>query len=87
MLNVSLLYILYLILNDNNASFQAQILLLYNLLMLTGGAVHFVNYRNDGLLAFVENFLKDHFLPTMFVDYRKGVQQAISSKSLYYSDC
>ncbi|XP_043704593.1 exocyst complex component SEC8-like [Telopea speciosissima] len=34
---------------------------------------------NDGLLAFVENFLKDHFLPTMFVDYRKGVQQAISS--------
>ncbi|WVY97063.1 hypothetical protein V8G54_029214, partial [Vigna mungo] len=42
---------------------------------------------NDGLLAFVENFLKDHFLPTMFVDYRKGVQQAISSKSLYYSYC
>ncbi|KAH7533374.1 hypothetical protein FEM48_Zijuj04G0124000 [Ziziphus jujuba var. spinosa] len=35
---------------------------------------------NDGLLAFVENFVKDHFLPTMFVDYRKGVQQAISSK-------
>ncbi|GAV67313.1 LOW QUALITY PROTEIN: Sec8_exocyst domain-containing protein [Cephalotus follicularis] len=34
---------------------------------------------NDGLLAFVENFVKDHFLPTMFVDYRKGVQQAISS--------
>ncbi|KAJ6986821.1 exocyst complex component SEC8-like isoform X2 [Populus alba x Populus x berolinensis] len=29
---------------------------------------------NDGLLAFVENFVKDHFLPTMFVDYRKGVQ-------------
>ncbi|WVZ23732.1 hypothetical protein V8G54_002276 [Vigna mungo] len=49
--------------------------------MLIGGAVHFVNYRNDGLLAFVENFLKDHFLPTMFVDYRKGVQQAISSKA------
>ncbi|XP_061369777.1 exocyst complex component SEC8-like, partial [Gastrolobium bilobum] len=36
---------------------------------------------NDGLLAFVENFVKDHFLPTMFVDYRKSVQQAISSKS------
>ncbi|KAM1672754.1 hypothetical protein ACFX11_041209 [Malus domestica] len=35
---------------------------------------------NDGLMAFVENFVKDHFLPTMFVDYRKGVQQAISSK-------
>ncbi|KAH7547923.1 hypothetical protein JRO89_XS14G0039900 [Xanthoceras sorbifolium] len=34
---------------------------------------------NDGLLAFVENFVKDHFLPTMFVDYRKSVQQAISS--------
>ncbi|KAG4997995.1 hypothetical protein JHK85_029434 [Glycine max] len=43
--------------------------------------------HNDGLLAFVENFVKDHFLPTMFVDYRKGVQQAISSKSLYCSDC
>ncbi|TQD82330.1 hypothetical protein C1H46_032103 [Malus baccata] len=28
---------------------------------------------NDGLMAFVENFVKDHFLPTMFVDYRKGV--------------
>ncbi|KAG6736340.1 hypothetical protein POTOM_060913 [Populus tomentosa] len=38
---------------------------------------------NDGLLAFVENFVKDHFLPTMFVDYRKGVQQAISSKFFY----
>ncbi|KDP32586.1 hypothetical protein JCGZ_13136 [Jatropha curcas] len=35
---------------------------------------------NDGLLAFMENFIKDHFLPTMFVDYRKGVQQAISRK-------
>ncbi|OMO59435.1 putative exocyst complex component 4-like isoform 1 protein [Corchorus olitorius] len=35
---------------------------------------------NDGLQAFVENFVKDHLLPTMFVDYRKGVQQAISSK-------
>nr|KYP53053.1 putative exocyst complex component 4 [Cajanus cajan] len=42
---------------------------------------------NDGLQAFVENFVKDHFLPTMFVDYRKGVQQAISSKSLYCSFC
>ncbi|KAK9190102.1 hypothetical protein WN943_018703 [Citrus x changshan-huyou] len=37
---------------------------------------------NDGLLAFVENFVKDHLLPTMFVDYRKGVQQAISSKGI-----
>ncbi|KAF2586806.1 hypothetical protein F2Q70_00037548 [Brassica cretica] len=34
----------------------------------------------DGLLTFTENFVKDHLLPTMFVDYRKGVQQAISSK-------
>ncbi|KAK4480355.1 hypothetical protein RD792_013426 [Penstemon davidsonii] len=40
----------------------------------------FSQLGNDGLLAFVENFVKDHFLPTMFVDYRKGVQQAISSK-------
>ncbi|XVF75595.1 hypothetical protein PTKIN_Ptkin13bG0199400 [Pterospermum kingtungense] len=38
---------------------------------------------NDGLLAFVENFLKDHLLPTMFVDYRKGVQQAISSPAAF----
>jgi exocyst complex component 4 len=37
---------------------------------------------NDGLLAFVNNFLKEHFLPAIFVDYRKCVQQAISSKSL-----
>ncbi|KAF5742559.1 exocyst complex component SEC8 [Tripterygium wilfordii] len=38
---------------------------------------------NDGLLAFVENFVKDHFLPTMFVDYRKVVQQAISSPAAF----
>ncbi|GAV58941.1 Sec8_exocyst domain-containing protein [Cephalotus follicularis] len=38
---------------------------------------------NDGLLAFVENFVKDHFLPTVFVDYRKGVQQAISSPAAF----
>ncbi|XP_024025948.1 exocyst complex component SEC8 [Morus notabilis] len=38
---------------------------------------------NDGLLAFVENFVKDLFLPTMFVDYRKSVQQAISSPAAF----
>lgn len=38
---------------------------------------------NDGLLAFIENFLKDHFLPTMFVDYRKCVQQAIASPAAF----
>ncbi|XP_021755165.1 exocyst complex component SEC8-like [Chenopodium quinoa] len=38
---------------------------------------------NDGLLAFVENFVKEHFLPTMFVDYRKSVQQAISSPAAF----
>ncbi|GMH27732.1 hypothetical protein Nepgr_029575 [Nepenthes gracilis] len=38
---------------------------------------------NDGLLAFVENFVKDHFLPTMFVDYRKSVQQSISSPAAF----
>ena len=32
------------------------------------------------MLAFVENFVKDHFLPATFVDYRKGVQKGISSK-------
>lgn len=37
----------------------------------------------DGLLAFMENFLKDHFLPAMFVDYRKCVQQAISSPAAF----
>ncbi|XP_051130784.1 exocyst complex component SEC8 isoform X2 [Andrographis paniculata] len=38
---------------------------------------------NDGLLSFVENFVKDHFLPTLFVDYRKSVQQAISSPAAF----
>ncbi|XP_031105855.1 exocyst complex component SEC8 [Ipomoea triloba] len=38
---------------------------------------------NDGLLAFVENFVKDHFLPAMFVDYRKAVQQAIASPAAF----
>ncbi|XP_033139610.1 exocyst complex component SEC8 isoform X2 [Brassica rapa] len=37
----------------------------------------------DGLLTFTENFVKDHLLPTMFVDYRKGVQQAISSAAAF----
>jgi exocyst complex component 4 len=27
--------------------------------------------------------VKDHFLPTMFVDYRKSVQQAISSPAAF----
>ncbi|XP_058072108.1 exocyst complex component SEC8 [Magnolia sinica] len=40
-------------------------------------------FGNDGLQAFVENFLKDHFLPAMFVDYRKCVQQAISSPAAF----
>ncbi|KAL3655950.1 exocyst subunit [Castilleja foliolosa] len=44
------------------------------------GVQMFSQLGNDGLLAFMENFAKDHFLPTMFVDYRKTVQQAISSK-------
>ncbi|KAL2555543.1 Exocyst complex component SEC8 [Forsythia ovata] len=43
----------------------------------------FSQLGNDGLLTFVENFVKDHFLPTMFVDYRKGVQQAISSPAAF----
>ncbi|EEE68461.1 hypothetical protein OsJ_26856 [Oryza sativa Japonica Group] len=38
---------------------------------------------NDGLLAFVNNFLKEHFLPAIFVDYRKCVQQAISSPAAF----
>ncbi|PKA56682.1 putative exocyst complex component 4 [Apostasia shenzhenica] len=38
---------------------------------------------NDCLLAFIENFLKDHFLPAMFVDYRKCVQQAIASPAAF----
>ncbi|XP_057531492.1 exocyst complex component SEC8 [Amaranthus tricolor] len=43
----------------------------------------FFQSGSDGLLAFVENFVKDHFLPTMFVDYRKSVQQAISSPAAF----
>ncbi|CAM0911359.1 unnamed protein product [Alopecurus aequalis] len=38
---------------------------------------------NDGLLSFVNNFLKEHFLPAIFVDYRKCVQQAISSPAAF----
>ncbi|XP_062195955.1 exocyst complex component SEC8-like isoform X3 [Phragmites australis] len=38
---------------------------------------------NDGLLAFVNNFLKEHFLPAIYVDYRKCVQQAISSPAAF----
>ncbi|KAF5786895.1 putative exocyst complex component Sec8/EXOC4 [Helianthus annuus] len=38
---------------------------------------------NDGLLAFLENLVKDHFLPTMFVDYMKGMQQEISSPAAF----
>ncbi|XP_068645961.1 exocyst complex component SEC8 isoform X2 [Aristolochia californica] len=44
---------------------------------------NYSQFGNDGLQAFVENFLKDHFLPTMFVDYRKCVQQAISSPAAF----
>ncbi|XP_019160771.1 PREDICTED: exocyst complex component SEC8-like [Ipomoea nil] len=42
-----------------------------------------VHLRNDGLLAFVENFVKYHFLPAMFVDYKKAVQQAIASPATF----
>ncbi|KAK4430974.1 Exocyst complex component SEC8 [Sesamum alatum] len=38
---------------------------------------------NDALITFTENFVKDHFLPTLFVDYRKSVQQAISSPASF----
>lgn len=44
---------------------------------------NYSQFGNDGLQAFVENFLKDHFLPAMFVDYRKCVQQAISSPAAF----
>ncbi|KAG9150176.1 hypothetical protein Leryth_009755 [Lithospermum erythrorhizon] len=44
---------------------------------------NYSRHGNDILLSFVENFVKDHFLPTMFVDYRKGVQQAISSPAAF----
>ncbi|KAI3807596.1 hypothetical protein L1987_23526 [Smallanthus sonchifolius] len=44
----------------------------------------YLHYKqNDGLLAFLENFVKDHFLQTMFVDYKKGVQEAISSQAAF----
>ncbi|KAL3651308.1 MAP kinase kinase kinase [Castilleja foliolosa] len=51
------------------------------------GVQMFSQLGNDGLLAFMENFAKDHFLPTMFVDYRKTVQQAISNGNIIYSMC
>ncbi|XP_023529609.1 exocyst complex component SEC8-like isoform X1 [Cucurbita pepo subsp. pepo] len=43
----------------------------------------YLQLGNDGLLAFMDNFVKDHFLPTMFVDYRKSIQQAISSPAAF----
>jgi hypothetical protein len=54
--------------------------------MLVYGVVNFVNCSNDGLRAFVDNFV-NHFLPTMFVVYRKGVQQAISLKKAFLTCC
>uniref|UniRef100_A0A0E0IA45 Exocyst complex component Sec8 n=1 Tax=Oryza nivara TaxID=4536 RepID=A0A0E0IA45_ORYNI len=48
-----------------------------------GCSNHCAKRRNDGLLAFVNNFLKEHFLPAIFVDYRKCVQQAISSPAAF----
>ncbi|CAH9080368.1 unnamed protein product [Cuscuta epithymum] len=43
----------------------------------------FSHLGKDGLLTFVENFVKDRFLPALFVDYRKAVQQAISSPAAF----
>uniref|UniRef100_A0A0D3GYV9 Exocyst complex component Sec8 n=1 Tax=Oryza barthii TaxID=65489 RepID=A0A0D3GYV9_9ORYZ len=48
-----------------------------------GCSNHCAKRRNDGLLAFVNKFLKEHFLPAIFVDYRKCVQQAISSPAAF----
>ncbi|KAJ4821497.1 Exocyst complex component Sec8-like [Rhynchospora pubera] len=45
--------------------------------------VKYSQIGNDALLAFSENFLKDHFLPAIFVDYRKCVQQAISTPAAF----
>lgn len=44
----------------------------------------FSHLGKDGLLTFVENFVKDHFLPALFVDYRKAVQRAIASKFFFF---
>nr|GMC55844.1 exocyst complex component SEC8 [Ipomoea batatas] len=43
----------------------------------------FSHLGKDGLLTFVENFVKDRFLPALFVDYRKAVQQAIASPAAF----
>ncbi|KAK6136197.1 hypothetical protein DH2020_030088 [Rehmannia glutinosa] len=45
----------------------------------------FSQLGNDGLLAFTENFVKDHFLPTMFVDYRKNKTAILAGKHFEYS--
>lgn len=36
--------------------------------------------RNDGLQSFIENFVKDQFLPIVYVDYRTRVADALASK-------
>jgi exocyst complex component 4 len=37
---------------------------------------------NDGLQSFIENFVKDQFLPIVYVDYRTRVADALASKIL-----
>jgi hypothetical protein len=36
--------------------------------------------RNDGLQNFIENFVKNQFLPIVHVDYRTRVADALASK-------
>jgi hypothetical protein len=36
--------------------------------------------RNDGLQTFIENFVKDQFLPIVRVDYRTRVADALASR-------
>lgn len=38
--------------------------------------------RNDGLQTFIENFVKDQFLPIVRVDYRTRVADALASEPL-----
>jgi exocyst complex component 4 len=38
---------------------------------------------NDGLQSFIENFVKDQFLPIVYVDYRTRVADALASPSAF----
>ncbi|XP_073395601.1 exocyst complex component SEC8 isoform X2 [Physcomitrium patens] len=43
----------------------------------------YANLGNEGLQSFIENFVKDQFLPIVYVDYRTRVADALASPSAF----